>query len=116
MPLTREQILSVDDRRTETVSIPEWKGEVIVKALSSEELDSWEQWLADQRVGENICPNVRASLVVRSVVDDKGERVFGDGEVEVLGRKSGAAVDRIFAVASRLSARTPEDIEQLKKA
>jgi len=114
--LSREQIVKADDRRTEVVPVPEWGGEVIVRALSSEELDSWEQWIVDNRVGENTCPNLRASLVARSVVDESGNRVFGDGEVEVLGRKSGAAVDRIFAVAQRLTARSEEDIERLKKA
>lgn len=113
--LTREQIVKSEDRKTEVVPVPEWGGEVIVKALSSAELDSWEQWIAEHRVGQHVCPNVRASLVVRAVVDENGNRVFGDGEVEVLGSKSGAAVDRIYAVASRLAARTIEDLEKLKK-
>jgi hypothetical protein len=116
--LSREAIIKSDDRQKEVVSVPEWGGDVIVRAMSSEELDSWEQWAVDQRQrwGDNICPNLRASLCVRCIVDEKGERVFGDGEVEILGRKSGAALDRIYAVAARLSGRTKQDFDELKKA
>lgn len=117
MLLDRDKILSVDDRVTETVDVPEWGGSVIVMRLSSTERDSWENWCAELREkwGRFGVQNIRASLAVRSIVDEKGERLFGDGEVEILGRKSGAALDRIFAVAGRISRITDRDVDELKK-
>lgn len=118
MILDRAAILAAQDRKTEVVNVPEWGGgDVIVKAMSSAERDSWESWCTEQRErwGKYAVPNIRASLVVRSLVDEKGERVFGDSEVELLGEKSGAALDRIFAVAGRLSKITEKDVEELKK-
>lgn len=117
MILDRDAILKSDDRKTETVHVPEWGGDVLVKAMSSAERDSWEGWCTELREkwGRFGVPNIRASVAVRSVVDEKGERLFGDGEVEILGDKSGAALDRIFAVAGRLSKITERDVEELKK-
>ena len=57
--------------------------------------------------------NVRARLVVRSVVDQAGKRIFADGDAEMLGDKSAAAVARVFDVAQRLSGMRPEDLDEL---
>jgi hypothetical protein len=46
-------------------------------------------------------------------VDDDGNRVFGDNDIEVLGGKSAAALNRLFAVASRLSGLSGSDVEEL---
>jgi hypothetical protein len=57
--------------------------------------------------------NIRAKLVALTVVDEDGNRIFSDEDAEALGKKSAAALDRIFAVAQRLSGLRPEDVEEL---
>jgi hypothetical protein len=59
--------------------------------------------------------NVRAKLVVRSVVDEDGNRVFRDQDAPALGEKSAAVLDKLYDVASRLSKVTQEDVEELAK-
>ena len=60
--------------------------------------------------------NMRAKLVALTVVDDKGKRLFrGDADVNALGRKSAAALQRVFEVAQRLSGLSDEDMEELAK-
>jgi hypothetical protein len=77
--------------------------------------DEWERASLDikgESVRQNL-DNVRAKLVAATVVDDKGKRLFSAGDVKALGLKSGAPLDRLFAVAQRLSRITEADVDEL---
>ena len=106
--LTRAQILEVPDGQTEEVPVPEWGGVVLVKALNGTERDRFESSM----MGKDF-ENVRARLVAMAIVDEEGKNIFFDKDVLALGRKSGRALHRVFAVAQRLAGLLPEDIEQL---
>ncbi len=115
--LTKTQILAVDDIQYQDVDVPEWGGTVRVKALTGTERDSLEQSMIEGRgkAREMNLANFRAKLAAHSIVDEKGKRIFNDLDVFDLGRKSGAALARVFNVASRLSGFTDDDIEELTK-
>lgn len=115
--LTRDQILAVEDLKRETIDVPEWGGEVIVKSLTGAERDAFEDSVVRQRgkTRELNLRNARARLVSLSLIDESGSRLFSDGDVEALGRKSAAALDRVFAAAQRLSGLTENDIDELAK-
>jgi len=111
--LSREQILGAEDSQREYVEIPEWRGGVYVRSLTAEERDAYEGSLVEVR-GKKVelrKENARAKLVALTVVDAAGARLFTEADVERLGRKNGAAVDRIYRVAQRLSAMRQEDLE-----
>lgn len=113
--LTRDDILMAQDLPTERVAVPEWGGEVIVRGLTAAERDAFEQSIVETR-GKNTrmnLKNIRAKLVAMTVVDEQGDRIFSDEDAELLGKKSAAALDRIFAVAQRLSGLRPEDVDEL---
>lgn len=113
--LTRDDILKAQDLPTERVSCPEWGGEVIVRGLTGAERDAFEQGIVETR-GKNTrmnLKNIRARLVALTVVDEQGNRLFSDDDVEPLGRKSATALNRVFEVAQRLSGLTPADVEEL---
>ena len=115
--LTREQILQANDIITETLLVPEWGGEVRVRGLSGAERDKFESSTVElhgKRRELNLA-NVRARLVSLSLVDENGKRIFSDADIHVLGRKSAAALDRVFSAAQRLSGLTDEDVEELAK-
>jgi hypothetical protein len=59
--------------------------------------------------------NMRARLVSLTVIDEAGQRLFSDDEVDLLGAKSGAALDRVFAVAQKLNGLSGADVEALTK-
>jgi hypothetical protein len=59
--------------------------------------------------------NIRAKLSALSIVNEDGERVFSDGEMFQLGRKSAKALDKIFDACQHLNAFTEEDIEDMSK-
>lgn len=115
--LSRDDILDAADLPRELVEVEEWGGAVYVRALSGTERDAFEASIITQR-GKRVEPNLqnlRAKLVALAVVDEDGERLFSDGDVQALGRKSAAALDRVFGVAQRLSGLSPGDVEDLAK-
>jgi len=119
--LGREDILNAVDVKTETVNCPEWGGAVKVRGLTAGERDKWENSLYTTKQHGNKFEvvaqkdNVRAKFISVSVIDDKGELLFSVGDIEALSKKSAAPIDRIFAVAQRLSGMSNEDIEELEK-
>lgn len=113
--LSRDQILKADDLAIEQVEVPEWGGTVLVRGLTGEERDMYEQSLVEGR-GKNAqmnLRNARAKLVVLCVVDEAGKPLFQRADVAVLGRKSAAALDRIFEAAKRLSGLSDSDVDEL---
>lgn len=121
--LTRDQILQVQDLRTETVTVREWGGEVMVRGMTGAQRDAFEQSLligrqTDRGEGGDSAMavrNVRARLVAFSVVDEAGEPLFGMDDIEALGKKSASALDRLMEAAQRVSAMTEKDIADLGK-
>lgn len=113
--LTRDQILNADDLATEDVAVPEWGGVVRVKGLTGEERDQFEASV----IGENTknkrrnLSNLRARLVALAVVDGEGKQLFKRSDIPALGRKSAAALDRVFGKAQELSGMRDEDIDEL---
>jgi hypothetical protein len=120
--LSRDDILAADDLKTQTVDVPEWGGSVIIRALSGEERDGFEESLTVRRpalFGPNkgqmqSVPdpsNIHAKLVARSIVGEDGKRLFTDGDVVALGAKSSAALQRCWDVAAELSGTTDDAAE-----
>ena len=113
--LTKDQILSADDRPTRMVPVPEWGGDVIVSTLTGRERDAWEaSMIADDQKTMTI-DDVRAKLCVKVLVDENGDRIFSDNDAEQLTLKSCAALDRVFQAAKDLNALSDEDVEELAK-
>ena len=114
--LTREEIFAAEPALpTETVEVPEWGGSVIVRGLTGSGRDAFEATLIKQRgrKQESNLENFRAKLIVRSVVDEKGNLLFGERDIRALGEKSAIALERVYEVAQRLSKLTPDDVEEL---
>lgn len=120
MTLTRDAILNAPDLAHEDVFVPEWKGTVRVRALTAAERDAFEASVTEDTLGPTGAPrmkreNFRAKLVVRAVVSaETGARLFEDTDLEMLGTKSAAAVDRLFGVAQRLAGLTEADVKELE--
>lgn len=114
--LSRDAILNAQDLKHEDVEVPEWEGSVRVRTLTSRERDNFEAGLAaDKESGETVdLDNIRARLVSLTVVDAQGKRLFSAGDLEALGGKSGAAVDRLFDVARRLAGMSDSDVKQME--
>lgn len=111
--LTREQILGADDIKTETVRCPEWGGDVLVKSMSGADRDAFEQSIVNGKGEVVLHENIRAAILVRTIVGPDKKPLFTAGDIAALGEKSAAALDRCFTVAQRLNGMTPKDVAEL---
>lgn len=113
--LNRDAILSAQDIKRELVSVPEWGGDVYVRALTGAERDSFEASVVEQRGKKQIfhTQDIRAKLVARAVVDESGNRIFTDTDVKALTQKSASALQRLFEVAQRLSGITEDAVDEM---
>ena len=108
----RAQILGADDLPREPVDQPWTDEKLYARGLSASERDAWMATASPD--GElRWTSNLTADLVVKTLVDEDGERVFEDGDAEALGRKSGVVLAEIFTVVMRLSGLTEEVQEQI---
>lgn len=115
--LSAEEILAIDDIKTESIYIPEWESAVRVRGLSGAQRDEFEMTLTQGKgkSREINMRNFRAKLVARSVVDEHGNRLFSEDQLLALSQKSSGALQRIVEVANRLSGLSDEDVEELTK-
>ncbi len=122
MSLSKEQILKKEDLPRKAVKVPEWGGEVLIRALTAKERDSYEQSMIETHgTGKNMeirpnLSNAKAKLVSRSAIDDEGNRLFtSEKDVIDLGGKSASAMNKLYTVACELSGISSQDIEDLEK-
>lgn len=120
--LTREQILAAIDVKIEAVDVPEWNGAVYVRNLSGKARDAFESSryrLTDPGTGKQKVElnqnNTRAALLSASICDEAGVLQFNVNDIDALGEKNGAVLDRLFDVAQRLSGLRGKDTEDRLK-
>ena len=115
--LSRAEILQALDLPRERVAVPEWGGDVYVRALNGSERDSLEAWMVEMngKGAQDLYGNMTARLAAMTMVDEQGNNLFEMGDVVVLGRKSANALRRVVEVAQRLSGVTQADVEELTK-
>ena len=112
---TADEILNYDDTlKREKVDVPEWETELFVKVMSGAERDRWELSTTALLKTPNLA-NIRASLCVMTICDEKGKRLFTDEQINALGEKSAVVLDRIFDIARRINRLNDDDIEELEK-
>jgi hypothetical protein len=125
--LTHDQILKVDDRQIEEVEVPEWGGSVLVAGMDGNGRDEYFASMAVMRQRPGKAPQMgmnaesaTSKLVARCILDpddpDRKALMFTPQEVWALGEKSGAALNRVYEVALKLSGLDNEDMEELGKA
>lgn len=115
--LTRDAILGASDIKAEEVSVPEWGGTVRVRGLTAAQRDVFESKAIQMR-GKDVNVNmagVRAEIASMAIVDESDTPLFTSKDIKELGTKSGAALDRVFEAAIRLSGIGEEDVEELAK-
>jgi hypothetical protein len=114
--LTRDQILAAKQLPRETVSIPEWGGDVIVSVMSGTDRDAFEiaQYLESKNGPGEASRNGRARLCAFCVVDESGKKLFSESDLQQLGELNWQALERIMKVAQRLNKLTEDDMEQIK--
>jgi len=111
----RAAILASDDLPREPVDVP-WEmggAKLYVRALRANERD--EYVAKTMKTGDFAwTSDLTASLLVKVIVTEDGERIFTDADAEELGRKAAPTMSKLFKVAMRLSGMDEEGAEAIK--
>lgn len=110
--LTAESILNADDFRYEDVDCPEWSGTVRVRSLSG-----GQRSVITQRVQDKELEDLEETLAVMGCVNEDGERIFTNKDIEKLKKKSNTPIARIAKKIMELSGigNQAEKVENAKK-
>lgn len=93
--LTREAILAAPDLKPTKVEVPEWGGFVHVRQMTGADRGALEaEAMGDKK---NHIATLRSRMAARCICDEAGVRLFNDSDIEALGKKSQAALDRVLA-------------------
>ena len=111
---TADQVLGKDDTQYELVPCPEWGFVARVRSLSGGECDAYQKTIIGNQGKLNL-DNITARLVMLSVVNAAGKRVFDDSTLFQLTKKNAAPLNRLGAVCKRLNGLTDADQEELVK-
>lgn len=121
MGSTADYIFELDDAKSLDVLVPEWPDKsgapmrLRVRSLSGDEKDAYEDWCMKRKNNPLGMRGIRAYLVSLCTINDDGTRLFTDDQIDRLGRKSAAALDRLFDACCSLNALRSSDVEELEK-
>ena len=121
MALTLQEIMAAQDRTPVEVKVPEWGGVVYVVGMSGDDRDRFDtKWGAKLSESSSDGPvdmaGLRALVVSKTLCDAEGVLLCSrESEVTQLGRKSSAALDKIFSLGCKLSGIDLEDDEAVAK-
>lgn len=116
--LSKDEIFGMDDIPVEEVVVPEWKNRtVLVCGLTAAAKNAYEASLVEIKGTSRKVrlENATAKLLVRTVVNRQRQALFTESDIERLGTKSAAALERLAKVAQRLSAMNQGEVEALVK-
>lgn len=118
MSLTREQILSNKSFRSKVIEIPEWGGEVRLKAMSGADREAMEAAVYEDVGGKmQLKKGVSyiAEMLIRTWCDDDGNLLFKPDEINLIQEKDAVILARIFKVATEVNGLSGEEEREIEK-
>ena len=99
--LTREDFLKPVTSPVVKVEIPELGGHVHVRGMSARERSVFDRQFTTSRGAPNLKrqAQLRERLCLATICDDKGNLLFKDSAIDVLGRQPIIVIERVVAVA-----------------
>lgn len=112
----KDQFLALQNKlKIESVKVDGMTDPVYVRTLTGRERDAFEASCFQQKGKDRVLntENLRAKLLVRSICDASGERLFTDADVVLLGNMPSDVLDTLFAKAQELSGLGAKDVEEM---
>lgn len=102
--LSRDDILAVPLRTLE-VEVPEWGGTVLIREMTAAEVQENGRYLLKPNGKPDFSKAVQVPtrMCARQIVDENGERLFGDADISLLMERHGAAISNIAKAVRELS-------------
>lgn len=115
MILSAQQIREAKRRaKTQTISVPEWGGDVRIGLMSLGDKDSWDMETYTGRSGGSNAM-YRAGLVARCMVDEAGKRLFTNEDAKWIAELDDCSVSPIFDAAYALNGLGKKGVEDAEK-
>ena len=112
--LTADQIMAAPLASTD-VPVPEWGGTVRVRAMSGSDRDSFRDLLRTAEGEQTSNTKFQATLLAFTLVNDRGELLFTVEQIQTLGLRSAAALERVGVAAMKLNGLLPDAIGEAAK-
>lgn len=112
---TIDEILAMDDAHRQTVEVPEWNGaKILVMSMTAQERSDIERKWSKKDASTDPA-QFRADVLERSLKKDDGTPFATTEQIKLLMGKNANAVERLFEAATKISAFSKKDVEELAK-
>lgn len=111
--LNKNQILDAPDSKVESFDVPEWGGTTHLRTMTGAERDAFEGSIVTGDGKARNLANIRARLLVKTICDENGQRLFEDADAPKLGAKSAAVLERLFVESQRMNRIGAKDVAEL---
>ena len=116
--LSKAEILSAADLKTETIEVPEWGGAIIVRTMTGADRAAFQEAIGSTDAAGNRqtnLHNILAKLCAITLVDEVGNRLFDESDIDLLAGKNGMVLDRVSAVVLRLNGMAADSLGEAEK-
>lgn len=110
MILNKHQILAAADLRSSVVSVPEWGGDVAIRAMSVAQQIEFSRGMENKKEID-----IMFDLLLFCCVDDAGNNLFDKDDLFELHKKSFECVEKVFKAICELNKVGPGEIEKEAK-
>jgi hypothetical protein len=97
--------------RIVTIFVPEWGGDVCLREITAGQRDQWDAWQIENE-GAARYANIRARLLVLTICDEQGARLFADNDIAVVSGLPAMSIDKLWDASCKLVGLRPEDVEK----
>lgn len=108
--LTKTQILEASDIDVREVPVPEWGGSVLVKSLSAGQVER-----IQLRMKGKGLRGVTAAMLAMAIVDEQGNRLFKETDIDALSKKSIQACQRVLKAVQEQNGLDNQAIKEMAK-
>lgn len=110
-----DAIIKADDRQSIRESVPEWGIDVLIGVMSGTARGEFDEMLAKvHKEGMTNIGHLRVNLLVRTLLNEDGTRIFTNDHADILAAKSSLVIDRLYDIADGLNKIRGEKIEALE--
>lgn len=107
--LSANEIFAIKDIKTKEIYVPGWKTKILLQTMDGYGRDEYLKSLATNDGTAN------ERLVIASVVDESGNRIFNESHIEELKKKSGWSVLFIVDHITKMNALLAGSVEEAEK-
>ena len=117
----RDKILNSQDLKREPIELAKWWPELggvklFVQSMSAADRSRYEASMDFDAAGNaRDRHNIQAKLAVRVLIDEDGNRIFGDDDLDAISAKNSGAIQHIFNVGADLNGLTLKALREQEK-